>query len=120
MPLPSSHPIVSLSSVAGIECYKLIDTCGGSVPCFNKIARMLRGPFPIAHENSSSLSLAKLSTQEEAMAVSGPRHRGLIIMRTYFTWSFNWKLRRQHGNYGSLGKAYNNIRRTPLYLMPSV
>ncbi len=29
----------------GIECYALIDTCGGSVPCIDKIARMFRGPF---------------------------------------------------------------------------
>ncbi len=27
------------------ECYALIDTCGGCVPCLDKIARILGGPF---------------------------------------------------------------------------
>ncbi len=45
MPLSSSPPIVSQSSVAEIECYALIDTCGGSVPCLDEITRMFRGPF---------------------------------------------------------------------------
>ncbi len=39
MLLPSLPSIISLSSVTGIECYALIDTCGGSVPCLDKIAR---------------------------------------------------------------------------------
>ncbi len=43
--MPSSPPIVSLSSVSGIECYALIDTCGGGVPCLDEITRMFRGPF---------------------------------------------------------------------------
>ncbi len=32
-------------SVAGIKCYALIDTCGGSVPCLDEITRMFRGLF---------------------------------------------------------------------------
>ncbi len=43
--MPSSPPIVSQSSVDGIECYALIDTCGGSVPCLDEITHMFRGPF---------------------------------------------------------------------------
>ncbi len=31
---PSSPPIVAWSSVAGIECYALIDTCEGNLPSF--------------------------------------------------------------------------------------
>ncbi len=45
MPLPSLPPLVAKSPVIGIECYVLIDTCGGSVPCLDKIVRMFRGPF---------------------------------------------------------------------------
>ncbi len=45
MRVPSSSPIIAKSSVAEIECYALIDTCGGSAPCLDKIARMFRGPF---------------------------------------------------------------------------
>ncbi len=30
---------------SGIECYALIDTCGGGVPCLDEITRMFRGPF---------------------------------------------------------------------------
>ncbi len=36
---------IALSSVAGIERYALIETCGGSVPCLDKVARTPGGPF---------------------------------------------------------------------------
>ncbi len=45
MSLPSSLPIVTLSSAARIERNALIDPCEGSVPCLDKIVCMFRGPF---------------------------------------------------------------------------
>ncbi len=44
-PLCKIISICAIISVSGIECYALIETCGGGVPCLDEITRMFRGPF---------------------------------------------------------------------------
>ncbi len=42
------------------------------------------------------------------LPAANPRYRGLTAMRTSFTCSLKWELRKGHGVYGTPGQVYTN------------